>query len=102
MRPPINRLKGGVALASKRSGVPIQTVLIETPSPFLPKGWPLHRIPSMPVCYRLRLGRRFMPKDNLRDKIAAMEAYLLSHFASPPATHTAAQPQSRLPNRPAH
>src|SRR6266571_3412593 len=79
-RRPINRLKGGAALASKRSGVPIQTVLIETTSPFLSKGWPLHRIPSMPVCYRARLGRRFMPKDDLREMIAELEAYLVSEL----------------------
>jgi len=81
-RAPINRLKGGAALVSKRSGVPIQTVLIETTSPFLSKGWPLHRIPPLPICYRVRLGRRFMPKDNLRETIAEMEAYLASELES--------------------
>src|SRR5438105_3894755 len=81
-RRPINRLKGGAALVSKRSGVPIQTVLIETTSPFLSKGWPLHRIPPLPICYRVRLGRRFMPKDNLRETIAEMEAYLASELDS--------------------
>ena len=99
MRPPINRLKGGVALASKRSGVPIQTVLIETPSPFLSKGWPLHRIPPMPVCYRLRLGRRFMPKDNLRETIAEMEAYLVSELGSRSGIDTAGESLARLQNR---
>ncbi|HEU0290106.1 MAG TPA: lysophospholipid acyltransferase family protein, partial [Burkholderiales bacterium] len=52
-RAPINRVKGGAALVSKRAGVPIQMVLIETQSPFLSKGWPLHRIPPLPVCYRV-------------------------------------------------
>jgi 1-acyl-sn-glycerol-3-phosphate acyltransferase len=79
-RRPINRLKGGAALVSKRSGVPIQTVLIETTSPFLSKGWPLLRIPPIPVCYRARLGRRFMPRDNLRELIADLEAYLSSEL----------------------
>jgi 1-acyl-sn-glycerol-3-phosphate acyltransferase len=81
-RAPINRLKGGAALVSKRSGVPIQTVLIETTSPFLSKGWPLHGIPSMPICYRVRLGRRFTPRDNLRVTIAELEAYLASELDS--------------------
>jgi 1-acyl-sn-glycerol-3-phosphate acyltransferase len=80
-RAPINYLKGGAALVSKRSGIPIQTVLIETRSPFLSKGWALHRIPSMPVCYRARLGRRFMPKDNLREMIAELEFYFASELA---------------------
>ena len=82
-RAPINRLKGGAALVSKRSGVPIQTVLIETTSPFLSKGWPLHRIPPMPICYRVRLGRRFMPRDNLRETIAELEAYLAAELGRP-------------------
>jgi len=97
-RAPINRLKGGAALVSKRSGVPIQTVLIETTSPFLSKGWPLHRIPPMPVCYRVRLGRRFMPGDNLRESIAELEAYLASALGSrngiDAAGNILAQPQN--------
>jgi 1-acyl-sn-glycerol-3-phosphate acyltransferase len=79
-RAPINRLKGGAALVSKRSGVPIQTVFIETTSPFLSKGWPLHRIPPIPVCYRVRLGRRFTPRDNLVEAIAELETYLASEL----------------------
>src|SRR2546429_3221542 len=80
-RRPVNPLKGGAPLVSKRSGVPIQTVLIETTSPFLSKGWALHRIPPVPVCYRVRLGRRFMPRDNLKETIAELEAYLASELA---------------------
>jgi 1-acyl-sn-glycerol-3-phosphate acyltransferase len=99
MRRPVNRLKGGAALASKRSGVPIQTVLIETPSPFLSKGWPLHRLPSMPVRYRIRLGRRFSPKDNLRETIAEMEAYLASELGSRSGIDTAGDTLPRLQNR---
>jgi 1-acyl-sn-glycerol-3-phosphate acyltransferase len=79
-RRPVNPLKGGAPLVSKRSGVPIQTVLIETASPFLSKGWALHRIPPVPVSYRIRLGRRFMPRDNLKETIAELEAYLASEL----------------------
>jgi len=102
-RRPINRLKGGAALASKRSGVPIQTVMIETTSPFLSKGWPLHRIPPFPVRYRLRLGRRFMPRDNLRETLGDMEAYLESELGRKngmDATEPLAQPHTtRLDER---
>ena len=98
-RQPVNRLKGGADLVSKRSGVPIQTVLIETTSPFLSKGWPLHRIPLMPVCYRARLGRRFMPKDNLREMIAELEAYLVSELGSRSDIDTAGDTLARLQNR---
>ena len=79
-REPVNRLKGGAALASKRSGAPIQTVLIETHSPFLTKGWPLYRIPPIPVSYRVRLGRRFLPKDNPKETLAELEAYYASEL----------------------
>jgi 1-acyl-sn-glycerol-3-phosphate acyltransferase len=103
-RRPVNPLKGGAPLVSKRSGVPIQTVLIETPSLFLSKGWALHRIPPVPVSYRVRLGRRFMPKDNLRETIAEMETYLASELGSrsgiDDAGETLAQPQNaRLEER---
>ncbi len=103
-RRPVNPLKGGAPLVSKRSGVPIQTVLIETPSLFLSKGWALHRIPPVPVSYRIRLGRRFMPKDNLRETIAEMETYLASELESrsgiDDAGETLAQPQNaRLDER---
>lgn len=91
-RPPVNRLKGGAALVSKRSGVPVQTVLIETTSPFLSKGWPLHRIPPFPVRYRIRLGRRFMPRDNLRETIEDMQAYLESELGRGNRADAAGEP----------
>jgi len=102
-RQPINRLKGGPAIVSKRSGVPIQTVLIETTSPFLSKGWALYRVPSVPVCYRVRLGRRFMPKDNLKETLAELEAYLASELGRGNALAAAgdsfARPNPRLDER---
>ena len=100
-RAPINRVKGGAALVSKRAGVPIQMVLIETQSPFLSKGWPLHRIPPLPVCYRVRLGRRFLPKDNLRETIAEMEAHFASELGGRNGMEAAAiEPLAQLHNRP--
>jgi 1-acyl-sn-glycerol-3-phosphate acyltransferase len=98
-RAPINRLKGGAALVSKRSGVPIQTVLIEAASPFLSKGWPLHRIPPLPVCYRVRLGRRFLPRENLRETIAELEAYLVSELDCRSGMDAPANILARLHNR---
>jgi len=98
-RRPVNPLKGGAPLVSKRSGVPIQTVLIETSSPFLSKGWALHRIPAVPVSYRVRLGRRFIPRDNLRETIAEMEAYLASELGNRGGIDTAGDTLARLQNR---
>jgi 1-acyl-sn-glycerol-3-phosphate acyltransferase len=60
-RVPVNAFKGAVAGIAKRAAVPVQTVFIESDSPYLCKGWPLFRKPSMPMYYRVRLGRRFDP-----------------------------------------
>ena len=38
---PVNPFKGGFAIMAQKSGVPVQTVLIESPSRYLTKGWPL-------------------------------------------------------------
>ena len=43
--PPVNQLSGGFALIAKKANTPIQTILIETDSPYLRKGWPLFRLP---------------------------------------------------------
>jgi Tat protein secretion system quality control protein TatD with DNase activity len=43
-------------LIAKYAHVPVQTLLIETDSPFLSKGWPLFRRPPLPITYRVRLG----------------------------------------------
>ena len=48
--------KAGFALIAKRAGVPVQTVLIDSNSRFLGKGWPLLQKPDFPLRYRVRLG----------------------------------------------
>ncbi len=63
-RKPINALKGSIALIAMQAQVPVQTVLIETNSPYLSKGWSLFRKPVMPVSYKIRLGKRFDPPAN--------------------------------------
>jgi 1-acyl-sn-glycerol-3-phosphate acyltransferase len=60
-RAPINPLVGSVGLIAKQAKVPVQTLLIETDSPFLSKGWPLFKRPDLPITYRVRLGERFDP-----------------------------------------
>src|ERR1700692_3689097 len=60
-RAPINSLVGSVGLIAKHANVPVQTLVIETDSPFLSKGWPLFRRPELPITYRVRLGKRFDP-----------------------------------------
>lgn len=71
----INPIKGCVGLIAQQAGVPVQTVLIETNSAYLSKGWPLFRKPVMPIHYRVRLGRRFDPPQNGHRFIAELEEY---------------------------
>ncbi len=56
---PLGPFQIGAAYVSYRSGVPVQTLLIEQDSAFLGKGWPWLRRPVLPMHFRVRLGRRF-------------------------------------------
>jgi 1-acyl-sn-glycerol-3-phosphate acyltransferase len=74
---PLNAIKPSIGLIAKRARVPVQTLLIETDTAFLGKGWPLLRRPAMPMRYRIRLGKRFeAPVAHTADYIAEIEAYL--------------------------
>ena len=75
VKQPINTLKGSIALIAMQAKVPVQTVLIETNSHYLTKGWPLFRKPTMPVVYKVRLGKRFDPPENTHEFIAELEDY---------------------------
>jgi 1-acyl-sn-glycerol-3-phosphate acyltransferase len=72
---PINSLTTSAGLIAKRAGVPVQTLLIETDSPYLSKGWSLFRRPSLPITYRVRLGRRFEAPADAAALTAALDAY---------------------------
>ncbi len=74
-RKPINSFKGGFALIAKRSGAPLQTVIIESNSSFLCKGWPILKKPPMPLVYRARLGKRFEFSGDTRAVVAELERY---------------------------
>jgi 1-acyl-sn-glycerol-3-phosphate acyltransferase len=80
-REPINPLVGSVGLIAKHAGVPVQTLIIETDSPFLSKGWPLFRRPALPVTYRVRLGKRFAPPADVAAFTAELDAYYRSELA---------------------
>jgi 1-acyl-sn-glycerol-3-phosphate acyltransferase len=74
-RLPVNALVGSVGLIAKHSAVPVQTLIIETDSPFLSKGWPLFRRPDLPIVYKVRLGKRFEPPQDAVTFTAEMEEY---------------------------
>jgi 1-acyl-sn-glycerol-3-phosphate acyltransferase len=80
VRAPVNELSGGFALIAKKANAPIQTILIETDSPYLRKGWSLFRLPPLPITFRLRLGRRFQPRDDVDALVAEVERYFVEEL----------------------
>jgi 1-acyl-sn-glycerol-3-phosphate acyltransferase len=72
---PVNAFKGGFALMAKKSGAAVQTVLIETNSAFLCKGWPLLKKPEFPLFYRARLGMRFTAENDVKAFVLRLENY---------------------------
>jgi 1-acyl-sn-glycerol-3-phosphate acyltransferase len=73
--PPLNAFRPGVTLIAKLAQAPIQTVFIETDSPYLGKGWPLWRVPPLPIVFRLRLGQRFAPQHDSDALLHEIEQY---------------------------
>lgn len=92
---PVNELQRTVGVIARRAQVPVQTVIIETSSAFLGKGWPLSRIPAMPMHYRLRLGRRFDPPADVDAFAAELEAYFHRELAGALLPALPADAQSR-------
>lgn len=82
-RPPVNPLTGSTGLISRQSGVPVQTVIIESDTAFLGKGWPLFRKPMMPMHFKVRLGRRFDPPQNTRLFTEELEQYFAEELVHP-------------------
>jgi 1-acyl-sn-glycerol-3-phosphate acyltransferase len=80
-RAPINTLKGSIAVIAKRARVPVQTLIIETDSPYLSKGWPLFRPPVLPITYKVRLGRRFDPPTDVAAFMVELERYFRGELA---------------------
>jgi 1-acyl-sn-glycerol-3-phosphate acyltransferase len=77
-RAPLNPFQPGFALIARRAGVPVQTVFIDTPSPYLGKGWPLWRLPPMPIEFSVRLGRRFECGPDVAASVREIERYMAS------------------------
>ena len=71
----LNPFRPGVTMIAKLAGAPIQTVFIDTDSPYLGKGWPLWRLPPLPIVFSVRLGRRFAPAADSAALLQEIEAY---------------------------
>ena len=83
VRRPLNPFQPGIALIARRAGVPIQTVIIETDTPYLRKGWPIWRAPPFPITIRLRLGERFLPDADHRALLERLERHFVREVAAP-------------------
>ncbi len=57
---PVNPLKPGFALIARAASAPVQTIFIESETPYLRKGWTLLRKPRFPLIYRVHLGPRLL------------------------------------------
>jgi 1-acyl-sn-glycerol-3-phosphate acyltransferase len=85
VRSPVNGLTRSVGVIARRARVPVQTLLIETDSSFLSKRWSLWSRPRLPIHYRVRLGRRFDPPDDVAAFILELECYYRSELEANPA-----------------
>lgn len=81
----IGEFTDAVGAVSRRSGVAVQAIVIEDPVRFLGKGWPATRVPSFPLGYRIRLGRRFEPPSDVRAFTGELERYFARELAAPAA-----------------
>ena len=81
---PVNSFNTSAGLIAKRARVAVQTLIVETDSPFLSKGWSPFRRPVLPITCRIRLGRRFDPPEDVRAFDALLEAYFRTELAAAP------------------
>jgi 1-acyl-sn-glycerol-3-phosphate acyltransferase len=77
---PTNPFRPGITLIAQMAQVPIQTVIIESESPYLGKGWPIWRTPGFPIVVRVRLGERFVPEPDHAGFLKRLEAYFASEL----------------------
>ena len=83
---PINPLKASIGIIAKHACVPVQVAIIETDSPYLRKGWPLFRRPNLPITYRVRLGRRFDPPENVERFMTELQREFRQQLEGAPQT----------------
>jgi hypothetical protein len=82
---PVNPFNSTVGLIAKLAPAPVQTVFIDTDSPYLGKGWPLWRLPPLPIVFTVRLGRRFAPRGRRAGLQDELEAYYAAGVHRPAA-----------------
>ena len=89
---PINPLKASIGVIAKHAQVPVQVLIIETDSPYLGKGWPLWRRPTLPITYRVRLGRRFEPPTDVNAFMLALQREYTQQLRNAPQSEWLGEP----------
>ncbi|MDQ2778936.1 MAG: 1-acyl-sn-glycerol-3-phosphate acyltransferase [Pseudomonadota bacterium] len=89
---PLNPFGHAFTLIAQKAEVPIQTVFIDTDSPYLGKGWPLWRLPPLPIVFDVRLGRRFVPSKDHRELRHEIQSYMAAGMRSAAPRTTARAP----------
>lgn len=77
---PVNPFGGATAFIAARSGVAVQTLLIDFSSPYLGKTWPLLKKPPLPLRISVRLGLRFEPEQGRLALTERLESYYRSQL----------------------
>ncbi|WP_207791995.1 lysophospholipid acyltransferase family protein [Siccirubricoccus phaeus] len=80
--PPVDPFHRSFAVIARATRAPVQTVLIEADSPYLRKGWPLFRRPSLPLVFRIRLGERVMAAGDPDEFVRTLEGYFRAQFGA--------------------
>jgi 1-acyl-sn-glycerol-3-phosphate acyltransferase len=81
---PVNSFQLTVGAIAKHARAPVLTVLIETDSAYLGKGWPLFRVPALPITYQVRFGRRFPPPSDVQQFTRELEDYFRTQLRGSP------------------
>jgi 1-acyl-sn-glycerol-3-phosphate acyltransferase len=82
VRHPVGPFTEAVGAIARRSGVPVQAVIIEADSQFLGKGWRTLTRPEFPLNFRVRLGRRFDAPQDVRAFTQEMERYFTRELSA--------------------
>ena len=79
---PVNPFKHGFAAMARIAQVPVQTVFIETDTPFMGKGWSVLKVPPrFPMHFRVRVGRRFEVGRDVDTFVDDLQRYFVNELA---------------------
>lgn len=81
---PVDTCTASAGLIAQRAQVPVQTLLIESSSPYLGKAWPLWQPPELPLHFRIRVGRRFAPPASAAAFGGELETYFSAELGAAP------------------